>query len=86
MLGRPVLRAEEALIADIELKVLISSFDWRSLRSFTLCGVFLLVLLWKDVMFGHEAAKARAMLELSWPVENGKMIVSFPTFSIFKFS
>lgn len=44
MLGRPVLRAEEALIDDIELK---------------------------DVMFGHEAAKARAMLELSWPVENG---------------
>ncbi len=24
-------------------------------------------------MFGHEAAKARAMLELSWPIENGKL-------------
>ncbi len=34
MLGRPVLRAEEALIADIELKVLISLFDLHTWRSF----------------------------------------------------
>ena len=67
IVGRPILRAEEEAIGDVELKVYL--LVWN-LAYFCMLIMNIFVLL-QDIMVGDEASALRRALEITYPLDNG---------------